>query len=99
MVLHLELHTAGWSGNEDIINALLENRMFTALWYKQWKTGGHYWFELNPVNLGYSTVQQYCKENGISRQGVYHTKDKFDWIEISHNKKMLKRKALQSAKG
>ena len=42
----LELHTGGWSGNEDIIYALKENYVFWGLcWYKS-MCGGHYWFDL-----------------------------------------------------
>lgn len=42
---HLELHTAGWSGNEAIIRELKE----TALWLMDWKrteAGGHYYFNI-----------------------------------------------------
>jgi hypothetical protein len=44
----LELHTAGWSGNESIIDALLSNIYLThfSMQYKQWKTGGHFYFEI-----------------------------------------------------
>lgn len=40
----LELHTGGWSGNEDIIRAL----MHTSLWVLYWEKtirGGHYYFK------------------------------------------------------
>ncbi len=41
----LELHTGGWSGNEDIINALKENTMFWWVYWETSKRGGHYWFD------------------------------------------------------
>lgn len=45
----LELHTGGWSGNEDIISAIKSNVYLTQfqLKYVMWKTGGHYYFEIN----------------------------------------------------
>lgn len=42
-----ELHTMGWSDNEEIIEAILANwklRMF--LGYCKWERGGHYYFEV-----------------------------------------------------
>lgn len=44
----LELHTGGWSGNEETIRALLSNIQFThfKMRYVQWRTGGHYYFEI-----------------------------------------------------
>ena len=43
-----ELHTGGWSGNEDIIRAILSNIHLThfAMKYYQWRSGGHYYFEI-----------------------------------------------------
>ena len=42
----LQLHTAGWSGNESIINALQSNFIFWSMYW--WKTyrGGHYYFQI-----------------------------------------------------
>ena len=45
----LELHTGGWSGNEEILEALRENFAFwSAYWWKT-ERGGHYWFELKDL--------------------------------------------------
>lgn len=43
----LELHTGGWSGNEEIMEAILSNINLTDLVmkYKKWERGGHYYFE------------------------------------------------------
>lgn len=42
---HLELHTGGWSGNEEIIGALQESMFWLTAWRKS-ERGGHYYFEL-----------------------------------------------------
>ena len=45
----LELHTYGWSGNEDIIYALKNNFGFwSCFWWKS-ERGGHYWFEIKEI--------------------------------------------------
>ena len=44
-VMKLELHTGGWSGNEDIIDALQDN-MFWLLCWNESRRGGHYKFEM-----------------------------------------------------
>jgi hypothetical protein len=44
-----ELHTGGWSGNEDIIDAIKSNIYLThfSMNYVMWKIGGHYYFEIS----------------------------------------------------
>jgi hypothetical protein len=38
------LHTAGWSGNESIIGAMMKNYIFWMLYWESNKRGGHYVF-------------------------------------------------------
>ena len=38
------LATAGWSGNEDLIEALQRNHLFCALYWQQSRRGGRYMF-------------------------------------------------------
>ena len=45
-VIKLQLHTGGWSGNEDIIRALAENQMFWSWCFWKEYVGGHYWFQI-----------------------------------------------------
>jgi hypothetical protein len=44
--IKLELHTGGWSGNEDIIEALKKTKMFWFLFWQKSERGGHYYFEI-----------------------------------------------------
>jgi hypothetical protein len=38
------MHTVGWSGNEDIMRALISNHMFWLFYWKKSERGGHYVF-------------------------------------------------------
>ena len=37
---HFELHTGGWSGNEDIIRAMMDNQVFWIMCWIESKHGG-----------------------------------------------------------
>lgn len=50
-VLHIEYHTGGWSGNEDVIDALQHNLLFWPLCWVKSTRGGHYYFEIKPKLL------------------------------------------------
>lgn len=47
----LELHTGGWSGNEDIIFSLERNTMFYCLYWQKSERGGHYYFVFSEGTL------------------------------------------------
>ena len=42
---NLGLHTCGWSGNEDIIQALRQNLFWAVYWMKS-ERGGHHYFKV-----------------------------------------------------
>lgn len=48
-IKRLELHTAGFSDNEDIINALQKNDLFFMLFWEKSVRGGHYYFKIKPI--------------------------------------------------
>lgn len=91
-VLFLEMHTIGWSGNEDIINALLSNQMFSLMWYTKWERGGHYYFEVNPFGIGFKKVSEMSKEKGISRQRIHHDKESYEWITAGKRNRLCRLK-------
>lgn len=48
-VIRFEYHTGGWSGNEDVINALRQNLLFWPLFWVKSIRGGHYYFKIKPI--------------------------------------------------
>lgn len=43
--LEFELHTGGWSGNEEIIDALSKNFIFWSMCWQKSTRGGNYYFK------------------------------------------------------
>jgi hypothetical protein len=41
----LMLATGGWSGNEEIVRALMDNFIFWSIYWRESKRGGAFWFE------------------------------------------------------
>jgi hypothetical protein len=89
-VLKLELHTAGWSGNEDLITALLSNTMFRSMWYNQWRRGGHYYFIIDPFNIGFMPVNDFAKKHLVSKQAIHKSKDRYEWLDCGNRKLMVR---------
>jgi hypothetical protein len=89
-VLYLELHTGGHSHNEEIITDLLENKMICMMWYQKWERGGHYYFEINPYNVGYKKVSEVAKETGCSRQNIHKQPEKYQWITAGQKIKLVR---------
>lgn len=49
-IYRLTIHTWGWSGNEDIIDAL-QGTMFWIVFWANSRRGGHYEFEISPTMI------------------------------------------------
>ena len=46
-VIRFAYHTGGWSGNEDVIEALQHNTLFWSLFWQKSEKGGHYYFKIS----------------------------------------------------
>lgn len=90
--LEVTLITCGWSGNESIIKALLNN-FWWGYWYYEWTRGDKHVFRINPNNLSFKLVSEYCKENRVSRQSVNKSKHLYDFIKVSSNVVYCRRKS------
>lgn len=44
--VNYRIHTGGWSGNEDLIDALRHNYIFWMFYWVSSRRGGHYEFEI-----------------------------------------------------
>lgn len=50
-VIRYVYHTGGWSGNEDVIDALRHNVMFWSMFWEKSIRGGHYYFKIKLAYL------------------------------------------------
>lgn len=84
-ILYLELHTVGWSGNEEIILALHDQEYdwFFSMYHETWHRGGHFYFKIKPMYSGYQTVQQTADHLGMSKQNIHKQKHKFKWLKAN----------------
>jgi hypothetical protein len=86
-ILKWHLSTGGLSDHERIIDKM--SKIFWLGCWVQSRRGGHYEFEVNPVQWGWKLVNDYARDKGISRQYIYHNPHKFKWIEVSKNVKFI----------
>jgi len=59
----LELHTAGWSGNEELISEL-KRTLFWACYWRSAKVGGHYYFSNRSLIEEQESQEQNREEGG-----------------------------------
>lgn len=85
----VDMHTAGWSGNESLIKALLKNPI-GRIFYKKWEKGGHHYFEIRLYSLGFRSINDVAKELGITRQGIHKTPHRYEWITVSKKKQFIR---------
>lgn len=85
-ILQWTFCTGGWSGNESLVDSLLKNEIFKLMWYYSWQRGGRFVFHINPTQVGFKLVKDYCRDNKVSRQYISQNIDKFDRFELSRNK-------------
>jgi len=77
----LTLITGGWSGNEDLVNAIKMNPI-SQLCYIKWESGGLYEFFINPNTFGYYTQSDLARRLGVSRQYVNSNKSEYEIMRI-----------------
>ena len=92
--LKVTFYTCGFSDNEAIIKALLKNLMWQHFWYSKWERGGTHEFDIDPANCNFMLVSDYCKQNNTSRQYVYKYKLKYEFIYISKQVVLIRKKEL-----
>lgn len=73
--------TGGWSGNEDLVNAIKINPI-SQLCYIKWESGGLHEFFINPNNFGYYTQSDLARKLGFSRQYVNSNKGDYEIMKI-----------------
>lgn len=61
----LELHTGGWSGNEEVIYVLRANAFFFPMFWKETHVGGHYYFSIKTEFLNKKAFKKTLKKEEL----------------------------------
>lgn len=70
----LQLHTFGWSGNEDIVHELRhKTKYFWGLFWRMETRGGHYYFELVPWMKNKESIEKKRSEEKTNCTAVQCT--------------------------
>lgn len=90
--LLLELHTGGFSPNEEIVKVLQETFFWSMFWQVS-KRGGHYYFSIPLEALGYRDVRTVAKEKKVTKQAINkRIKRDYDYIKYNDHKLFIKEK-------
>lgn len=95
-LLQVEMITGGWSGNESLVNALLENTMIRHFCYVEWKTGGYHKFEIKPESAGYCLVSDMAEKKKMSRQGIHKNAKKYEWLTMGKRTQLIREKSKET---
>jgi len=61
-VIRYVYHTGGWSGNEDVIEALRDNLLFWPFFWQKSTRGGHFYFKIEHPEWYVDKAEQQEKE-------------------------------------
>ena len=91
-LLHVEAHTGGWSGNEDLIEAFNSHWLFSSLFLYQWQRGGHFWYKVSPYVAGYREPKRLAEHLGVSKQAISKSLHNYDVVRISERRILVRQK-------
>jgi len=69
--MKLELHTGGWSGNEEVIEALKRNFLFWSMHWRKHIAGGHFWFEIRMADWNRNFTKKQYTELMVRTQKLF----------------------------
>lgn len=92
-VMWIGISTGGLSDHEKLIEDM--PKLFWDVCWQMSKVGGHYKFQINPIQWGYKLVNDFAREKGVSRQSIYNYPDKYEWLHVSKGVKFIKPKNEQ----
>lgn len=89
--LNFEIHTLGWSDNEEIMESVYNSMVWDCFWVKT-ERGGHYYFQMDLKEFGWEKVSDFCIKHKTYRAYVYKFKEKYNWIHVSKGIKLIRAK-------